>query len=234
MTQNLTTPSASQELVLPDFGSADFTSQATFDELVKSSFMPRIQLMSGMSGLVTEGKMNVGKYAFIRGKEDFIDFQEGFICVPLTHRFAAMRFANSGGNEKFECYYDPNSAEFKQVQADSEQPNSGCSYGPQFLLWVPQVREYATYLFGSKSARPEARKLALLRGKGASFKAKLVTNAANQKWHVPVVLPYSGQFELPDIDAARAVAEIFNHPKPSEVITEPETPAAAGSTERVR
>ena len=174
-------------------------------EMAKSSFIARISLCSGSSNLVTDGKMGVGKFAFIRGKDDFVDLGETFSCIPLTYRFAAMRF----GTDTVQAVYDPASEEFKAIQAESEGPDSGCAYGPQFLLWVPQLKEFATYLFGSKSARPESRRVNLLLNKGATFKAKLVS-FSGKKWHVPQVMPCSIALELPALEIATKTADLFN------------------------
>lgn len=186
-------------------------STAIFDQMVKSAFMGRVQLCGGSSALAIEGKIAIGKFAFVRRKDDFIDFGDTFNCVPLSWRFAALRF----GAETTEAYYDPNSDEFKQIQIDSEESDSKCAYGPQFLIWVPQIKEFATYLFGSKSARPEARKLNPMLNKGATFRGKLVASGGN-KWHVPIVLPCSTPLELPLEAIAISTAEKFNKPPKAE------------------
>jgi hypothetical protein len=218
---------------LPDFGVAQYAEKDQFDQMVKSSFLPRISLIGGSSNLLKEGKMHVGRYALIRNKEDFVDMGPEFNCIPLIYRFTAMRFDPA----KMEAFYDPNSEEFKQIQAESGEQDSGCGYGPEFLLWLPHFKECATYFFSSTSARPEARKVDALIRKYATFKAKLVSNTKN-KWHVPVVVPCSVELELPKIEVLTPVVEKFKNPGFSnQSDTEPapaEAATAGGEPARVR
>lgn len=216
---------------LPDMSGANHASMDTFDQLVRGSFLPRVQLCGGSSDIVKEGKINVGRFAFVRGKDDFVDFGPEVNLIPLSWRFAAMRFG-----EKVKVVHDPESEEFKAIVADSGTPDSGCSYGPQFLVWVPQVKDFATYFFGSASARPEARKMQQLMNQAVTIKNKLVSNAKN-KWHVPIVLRCSTQLELPPVNTATTTAQRFNALEDSHS-SEPETPAepapVAAGGERVR
>lgn len=229
---------------LPSLVGADHASSEAFDSMVRQSFLARVNLMAGVSGLVAEGKMNVGKYALIRSKEDFVDLGGEFVCLPLSYRFCAMRFQKGDGSEddKFQVFYNPESDGFKQIRVDSETPNSGCSYGPQFLLWLPRQKEFVSYLFGSKSSRGEARKmnqLLLPTARPVTMKTKLV-QYGGKKWHVPVVLPYSGEIEYPDADKAVEEAEKFNKPTDNDGsggnddATGSGTEATAGAGERAR
>ena len=228
-----------QQLALPNLAGAEFATPQHFDEMVRASFMPRVSLMAGTSGMVMEGKMSVGKFCFLRTGDDYVDLGDSFNFIPISYRFAAMRFA--GADSKMEIYYNPQSPEFLQIKEESEGPDSGCNYGPQFLIWVPTVKDFATYHFGSKSARPIARDAGRLLNQNATMKAKLVQGKQTppKKWHVPQIFPCSMQLELPDIATATAVAEKFNKPGEKEVsqkeATEPgQTPATPSGEERPR
>jgi len=226
-----TDPSHSALATLPDFGVAQFAEKDQFDAMVRSSFLARISLCGGSSDLVKEGRMHVGRYAIVRNKDDFVDLGPEFNCIPLIYRFTAMRFEPG----KVEAYYDPNSEEFKAIQAESGEENSRCGYGPEFLLWLPIAKECVTYFFGSTSARPEARKVDALCRKYATFKAKLVSNTKN-KWHVPVVVPCSIELDLPKVEAITPIVEKFKNPGFSshDKDTEPETADTAAAGDRVR
>ncbi len=224
MSDQLTVPEAGATdlTVMPDLTGAQHASQEMFDVLVRSNFMPRVQLCGGSSDIVKEAKIAIGRFALVRGKDDFVDFGQECNLVPLSWRFAAMRFA-----DKTEVFYDPKSDEFKAVQAETGVKDSRCAYGPQFLVWVPQTKEFATYFFGSTSARPEGRKMLQLLNKPVTMKAKLVSTPQN-KWHVPVCLACSAQVEMPPIESAIAIAAQFNNPGKSETVEE-SAPAPAGS-----
>lgn len=208
---------------LPDFQGNEHASMDAFNELVQSSFLPRVQLCSGSSGVVTEGLAVVGNYAFVRGEKDCIDLGKEVNIIPLCWRFAAMHFG-----EKMEIAYDPKSAQFKKIQAiaNSGEQDNRAAYGPQFLIWVPHLKEFATFFFGSKSARPEARKMEAQRSKATTMKAKLVTTPKN-KWHVPVIIPCTSQLEIPSPEAIAPIVESFNNPSKVEAPVEEATTAEA-------
>lgn len=206
--------------VLPDLSGAEFATKEAFDQLVRSNFMPRIQLCGGSSDIVKEGKVQIGRFALVRSKEDFLELGLECSLLPISWRFAAMRFA-----DKTEVFYDPNSQDFKNVQAETQVKDSRCAYGPQFLVWFPPTKEFATYFFGSTSARPEGRKMHQQLNKPTTMKSKLVSTPQN-KWHVPVVLPCSTPLELPPLELATTTAYQFNHPPKSE-IEESKAPAGA-------
>lgn len=191
-------------------------------EMCKPGFMARVQLCGGSSGMVKDEKVPIGQFAFIRSKDDFIVLGKEFLCIPLSWRSVAMRF----GDETVESVYDKNSPEFKQIQIDSEGADSGCAYGPQFLIWVPAVKDYATFLLGSKSARPEGRKAHAQLNKPTMFKSALI-EAGGYKWHAPKVMPYTGEINpRPDVETAIKTAEMFNNP---EVVAPSQEPVSEGA-----
>ena len=231
MSQDLTAPGQMQNpnAGLTVFGKSQFADDAAFEKLVQSSFLPRIQLCGGNNDFAKEGKIGIGRFAFIRNKDDFVDLTNEFQFFAIGYRFAAMRFAS--GN--VEQYFNPNSDDFKRLQAESEEKDSKCAYGPQFLIWVPAVHDFATYLFGSKSARPEGRNMrrCMDLNSAGTMKSRLVTSK-DYKWHVPFVIPFSGAIDVFDTEAARVLAEKFLNPGESTVETEfvPQPGAGAGAS----
>jgi len=191
--------------------------QDAFLELTKTSFVPRLQLCGGNSEAVKAGLVPIQSYALAYTKTDLRDLGKSVDCVPLSARLCAVRIA---GDEVF-SYYDHNSDEFRKVITDSEQPNSGCMYGPQYLLWIPSVSEFATFLFGNKSTRKEARNLQPLLGRAATLKSKYV-KTAKHSWHVPIVLPCSARLSVPSQDKIDKATAMFNNPAKSSVELNPE------------
>lgn len=219
---------------LPEsFPVGQFVQEEDFDAMVRPSFLPRIQLCGGNSDIVKEGKIPVGHYALIRNADDFVDLGLEIVVVPLTYRFAAMRF----GGEKVEQFFNPKSDDFKAVQAESEEKDSQCAYGPQFLVWIPSVKEFATWLLGSKSARPEARKVKVLMMRPAMLRGKLVAND-RYKWHVPQSFPHTSQVEMPNPTTAASMVDKFIKEESGVVEADFKPPQGesvpAGSGERAR
>lgn len=181
MSNELTKNESSALAAIPDFGVAAYSKADDFSEIARPGFLPRLAIINGMSKMAS--KILPGSIALIRSEDDFVDFGKECHLIPLLFRFAAMRF-----DPEFEAFYDKSLPEFQKIVEDSQQPNSGCSYGPQFLVYVPATKELATFMFGSTSARPESHKMNARLRQPSKLKSKPVTSG-NNSWHVPVVLP---------------------------------------------
>ena len=191
-----------------------------------TAFLPRLQLFGGNSDACKEGKIGIGRYGLVKNKE-IIDYGPQIDAYPLSLRFKAMRIAG----ENIFNYHNPESPEFQKIMADSEIQNSGCFYGPEFLLWLPSTKVFATFLLGSKSARMLGQDLKgpLDNRQGVTLKCKLVENKAKQKWHIPVILINSTPFDMPNPDEAYSQCEKFANPKDSEV----ESAESATTSDRI-
>jgi hypothetical protein len=184
----------------------------TFKSLVKSAgFPPRLQLFGGNSDMVKEGKIPIAHYGLVTGKDDIKDLGDEVDLIPVRMRFKAVRI---GGEEGAVNYFDPKSEEFKKIVSDSETQNSGCMYGPEFLVWLPDDQKFATYFLNSASARREAPALRGLINQAATLKAKLV-KTKKYKWHAPQVVACSTPLDAPS--EAELIEEVtrFVNPKDS-------------------
>lgn len=195
-------------------------------------WLPRLQLFGGNSDAAKEGKIQMGSYGLVTSKDQLTPLGTEVDVLVLSWRPKAM----SVGGEDIITEYNPQSANFKALVAKADEPDSGCMYGPEFLLWIPTVRKYATFMMGSKSSRREAPNLrAILDGQkdgkipAATLKVTLIAGK-KYKWHNPVVTVCSTPFDLPeDNDEMISVANDFNNPPESdtEMVT-PEEKASAG------
>ena len=189
-----------------------------FDEYASSgNYLPRIQLMTGNSGLVQSGGMNVGEYAFITSKDDFISLGKEVDVLVCSWRLKAM----SLDNDSVVSSYDPADPNFQKIRALSDVKDSGCMCGVEFLLWVPEVNEFATYYMASKSSRSEAKKLrSFIDEKNnvpgpATLKSRLAGNK-KYKWHTPVITSCSTPFTNPDPNKfLKTIEKFLNPPKDS-------------------
>lgn len=186
-----------------------------------NSFLPRLQLFGASSGVVKEGKIPMAHYGLVKGKDSLIDLGNEVDLIPLTYRFKAMEIT---GDEVF-SFFKPKSPEFLRIQGLSGEKDSGCMAGVEFLVWVPEHKEFATFYAANTSSKNEAPKIKQLLGKGSTFKVTYVKGKKNS-WHAPVVLPCSTDIsELPDTELLNTVVASFCDPKDSEVTTAA-TPAA--------
>ena len=96
-------------------------------------------------------------------------------------------------------------------------------FGPEFLVYLPAAKEFATLFCGSKSSRREAPALNALLTKPATLKSRLA-ETKKHKWQTMAITNCSTPFDLPDLEKLKAVVEKFNNPPATtvEVAEEPE------------
>lgn len=178
-------------------------------------WLPRLQLFGGNSDAAKEGKIPMGHYGVVTSKDTIIPVGPEVDCLVLSWRPKAM----SLNGDDILTNYNPQSAIFQDIVARSELPDSGCMFGPEFLLYLPGVKRYVTFMMGSKSSRREAPNLkTILEGQRAATLKVALLAGKKFKWHNPVATRCSTPFELPtDIEALKKVVEAFNNPKESDV-----------------
>jgi hypothetical protein len=198
----------STELALAsEIGAMAKYDESIFKSLTTSTgFLPYLQLMSGASEIVKEGKFPIGHFALVEGK-DLFDLGDTFVCLPLTWRPKAMQF-----QPEVLAYYDPESEGFKKLQEHADtMVSSGCGYGPEFLLWIPSVGKYATLFCANTTMRREAPNLLSHMLRTCSIKSKLI-KTKKHTWHGPSIETVDVEIDLPDSEEARAKIDSFNNP----------------------
>lgn len=208
----------SNELInVTGMGVSKYADDKAFDSMSSGGFLPRLQLMGSSSNAVKESKINQGHYALIKGKDQIIDLTKETNVVVLAWRPKALEITT----ESVLSVYNPKSADFDRIAQKSEEPDSGCMYGPEFLVWVPSEKTFATYFMSSKTSRREAPQLKGQLGKAATLKAQLI-RAKKYAWHGPVVTPCSAPIDpLPNMDAAQDEVNKFNNPPENETEAAP-------------
>lgn len=198
-----------------------------------SAFLPRIQLVGSSSNLAKRSKVPQGTYAILRGK-DVVVHQLGtdVNCLLFSWRPKAIRYGKGG--EKTVVYFDPNSAAFKAIESEAEDKDSGCQFGPEYLIYVPHVKEFASFHFNNKTLRVAASIMLPLIGKPITFRVELIESKGNM-WHGPVITGCSTPLQAPDnqeefISMLTKVQEKFCNPKDSEA--EEEAPPEETKRER--
>jgi hypothetical protein len=177
-------------------------------ETTGSAFLPRLQLCSAKSEAVIDGLINMNNYGLVISKERVIDLGKDIDVYLICHRSRAID--TSQGN--FRTSFDVKSDLFQEIKKKSFVPDSRCQFGREYLVWVPKVQQFATFFFGSLSARNEIPKVQQLVPGPASFTSRLVVGKGH-KWQVPVVMQCSTPFEYPSVEATLAVQQEFLHPQ---------------------
>jgi hypothetical protein len=182
-----------------------------FSDMSKGgSFLPRIQLMTAASGKVKEGDFPANHYALINGK-DHTDLGKEVDLLILAWRPTAMDY----GAEEFIITHDRDGDVYKDIQnrADNVQ-NSNCSWGPEFLVYVPG-QGYATFFMGSKSARNEAATIKGYMHKACTLSSKKI-EGKKFTWFCPEGKACQTPFDPPARDELLEQINKFEDPPKAE------------------
>lgn len=190
---------AEQELALLEVGAS-------------SGFLPRIQLFGGSSDAVKESKINVGRYGLVRGKDQLEDLGSEVDVLVCAGRVKAL---DVSGDMPITSY-DHKSDLFKEIAEGSGKENSRKMFGPEYLLYIPSIKTFATFFLSSPTARRESPAIHSRLRKAATLKAKLIAGKKH-KWHGPVITQCSTPFDLPDQEVLQGEISKFVNPKASDV-----------------
>ena len=223
----------SNELTTVDFNqlpSTQIGNDSAFDEISKGSqeFLPRLQLYTKGSA-IDKGLIAPGRWGIPDGDE-VTDLGPSVDILPLARRPKAIDLSDT---EAIVTNYDVKSETFKEIMERSLETNSGCMYGPSFLVWERSSGQFLEFFCGAKSTRSEAKKVypalpvteADIKARGLkgvqahgpvplTMRTKLVQKKS-WSWHVPVIGKCSTPFEnLPTNEVI--VKEIQRFVNPSE------------------
>lgn len=194
-----------------------FGTDEAFSDVSSSGFLPRLQLMQAGSVPVQTGKMQAGAYALVKSKDNVEDLTREVSILVLSWRPKALRITE----KEVISVYNNKSREFLQIKTDSEQPNSGCMYGPEFLVWLSTQKTFATFFCSSTTARREAGQLLPLVGRGALLRSTLI-RGKKFSWQGPVITGWSQGFtNMPSDELLKLELERFNNP-PDKSTEEPD------------
>jgi len=173
---------AEGEVALVNLTPNALSTDTEFDKaLASSSFLPRVQLFGSNSNAVKEDKIGKGRYGLVRSKDSIEDLGPSMNCIPLDFRWKAMQITESA----IVSVYDMKSEAFKKLQTTADTvKDSGCMWGPEFLIWLPDQACFATFYLSSISSRREAKPIRSMFGFGCTLSAELIKKA-KYVWHAP-------------------------------------------------
>lgn len=188
--ENALTAPPSGGTLLAQHGIETAVDRKAFDQLVESKFLPRIQLMTSRSGKCEKGEFPANHYALIRG-QDYKDLGASVNVLVIAWRAKAM---DTGGDEIISVF-DQEHSEFIRIKSKSAEKDSGCMFGIEFLLWVPEDDQFVTFFMASISARNEAPLLLERLGGMATISTQVLENK-KYTWNSPKVSKCSVNPEL--------------------------------------
>lgn len=137
------------ELALREEMTAVKADDKVFEDMTSSGFLPRLQLETAKSQAVNEG-FPLNHYRLYKNPP--VDIGTSVDITIIAWRPKAL---DTSGGELVDSY-DPESELFAEIKERSFEKDSGCMYGPEFLVYIPDQKAYATFFCGSKSARRNA------------------------------------------------------------------------------
>jgi hypothetical protein len=171
-------------------------SQEMFGQLAEvskgSDFLPRIQLVT-KGKYVDTGKIAPGRWGVPQpGGEDIVDLGATIDVVPFAARPKALDVSDKSA---IISNYDLNSPEFQRIK--NAPKNTGCMWGPSFLVLERNTARLYELFFGNASGRSEAGKLRPFLPNPSPSPATLsirYKKTPEYGWHVPVVTKCSEPF----------------------------------------
>jgi hypothetical protein len=214
---------------LDQLPSTQLGSDAGFDEIAKGGeFLARLQLYSKGSA-INKGLIAPGHWGIPEGDEEVTDLGVSIDLLPLARRPKALDMSDK---DAIVANFDMESDEFKRIADASMVQNSGCMYGPSFLVYERSSGRFLEWFCGTKSTRSEAKKIyPYLPLTEADIKARRLTDQEPHgpipftmkiklverkqfSWHVPVVVKCSTPFQgLPPTGQIVKEIERFVNPK---------------------
>lgn len=190
---------ASQEMAIHD--------NKEFAAASKSrDYLCRLQLCGSKSTLFSTNKVQRGDNVFIVNKDKFTNLGQTVDLLIMAWRPKALDM----NEDPPLSFYDMDSAGFKDVQLRSKDQNSRCSWGPEYLVWIPQIKEFSTMHLGSATMRGDAPDLHKLMGLGCTLGWRVAgPNKKGQTWDSWVFSPCSSPFENPTIEEYKKMIEKF-------------------------
>ncbi len=117
-----------------------------------SDFLKRIQLYS--KGKHVDKKLvEAGNFGIPLSAEKITQLGETVDVLLIKRRAKAIDMSDL---ENLIITYDSTSDEFRRIEGESTVKDSGCSYGPSYLIFERVTGKFYEFFCGSKSARIES------------------------------------------------------------------------------
>lgn len=178
-----------------------------FKLIVSGDWLPRIQVVDSNSKVAKKKQAESGNYALVRGEDDVLDLTNQVDVLVVHVRWTALD--TNGDTPTF--VHERESDEFKRIEEESLVQNSGCMWGPEFLLYIPSVKSFATFFCASATARRESKHIFKLMHKAATLKTHFIEKGKHS-WYGPLITECSSPFDIPPSDEIKEQALKFANP----------------------
>ena len=148
-----------------------------------ADYDPRIQLFGSNSKECKAGNINIAHWGMVH-EDELVDLGKEAEVLVVCWRPKAMRIAENTVNS----FFERESPAFQSIMEESKVKDSGCMYGPEFLVWLPTQEKFVTLFLGSKTARRASKKLlSFLNADTPTVKlSSTLIEQGKNSWHGPV------------------------------------------------
>ena len=192
-----------------------FNDETAIASLKQGGFLPYIQLVNAMSEQAQSGKIQAGRFCLMLSKDNVVDLGTQFVGLYVSVRPKAMQF-----KPEVKSCYNPRDPLFQELKVKAEQGGNNCAWGPEFLVWLPEVEKFASYFLGNASGRNEGGNLVgPLQQQGFFAASQIATTMKNGKgrWFGPRTEPYTLPLaNVPTPEILKSELEKFASPPDSE------------------
>ncbi len=192
------------------------------------TFLPRIKLCQGQAKEVSKRQVaRGGCFALVVSKDEIIDLGEEVVMIVAAGRSKALEVG-----DMILTNFDHKSPEFKRIELESKDKDSGCMFGPEYLVWLPEHKMLATLFLCSPTARREGAAVHARLGRGALLTSKLI-ETEKYSWFGPVCKDYTSPIaDLPPATELHEAIDRFRNERSSEVRAVESPEGGEGARER--
>jgi hypothetical protein len=185
-----------------------------------TDFLPYLVIGNPLSKAVQDDKLEKGNLGFVDGA-NVTDLGKSCPMLFLARRPCARDFSG----EQPVSVFNVKDPEFERIKNASELKGSQCSYGPEYLVWVPSLRRFGLFFFGSKTARNEARSIddAVKKGPALFLMSSHLIETPKYKWYSATPSSYAVPVDLPTAEDnfGDVIQKFKNPPSPGEIVEAP-------------
>lgn len=191
-------------------------------------YLQRVQLVT-KGKYVDKGKIQPGHYGVPGQDDEILDLGDAIDVLVFASRDKALDTTEDPPL----AIYDVDDEVFQDIEKRAGTKDSGCMFGPSFLLFERNTGKFFEFFCGNKSGRMEAGKfnpfLPVSEAQAEAFgceahgpqpmtlRAKYIERK-NYSWHAPQVFNCSTPFSnLPPIEEIVREIEKFLNPKTADV-----------------
>lgn len=233
------------EIMVPDgleTGSLVVSKPQDIRDMAKTAdYLQRVQITGSNSDIVQNQKIEAGFIVLVQDKEHFVDLGKEVDMIFYTMRPKALQIDQTAG--QILQFFDRSHSEFKRIQAQSAIRDSGCMFGLEFLVYLPNREQFASFYCGSKSGRKESPNILdimnvsddpdnpIWKPAAITIKPKFIPKAPGRKyswWSFEVFKCSSPLAAQPEMEELKTEVEKFNTP-PKSTVEKAEPVAGAGA-----